>query len=151
MFISTKDEFPRVSYQRGSRKRPGKYIGPYPNAGAVKRSLRLVQKLFRVRQCEDSYFRNRSRPCLQYQIKRCTAPCVNHIAAEDYQRDVGMTIKLLEGKEQEVLKNLALEMEEAASALNYELAAKLRDQLATLKMTGDRAVSYTHLTLPTKA
>ena len=141
VFISTKDEFPRVSYQRGSRKRPGKYIGPYPNAGAVKRSLRLVQKLFRVRQCEDSYFRNRSRPCLQKQIKRCTAPCVNHIAADDYQRDVGRTIKLLEGKEQAVLKNLALEMEEAASALDYELAAKLRDQLATLKMTGDRGTT----------
>jgi len=78
---------------------------------------------------------------LQYQIKRCTAPCVNHIAAEEYQKDVAMTIKLLEGKEQEVLKNLAIEMEEAATALNYELAAKLRDQLATLKMTGDRGTT----------
>ena len=70
IFISTRDEYPRLSYQRGARKVAGKYIGPYPSAGSVKRSLWLVQKLFRVRQCEDSYFRNRSRPCLQYQIKR---------------------------------------------------------------------------------
>jgi len=138
VYISTRDEFPRVSYQRGSRKRPGKYIGPYPNAGAVKRSLRLVQKLFRVRQCEDSYFRNRSRPCLQYQIKRCTAPCVNLVSENDYREDVDMTVKVLEGKEQEVLSNLAVQMEAAASELNFEKAAKMRDQLATLKMTGDR-------------
>ncbi len=138
VFISTRDEFPRVSYQRGSRKRPGKYIGPYPNAGAVKRSLRLVQKLFRVRQCEDSYFRNRSRPCLQYQIRRCTAPCVDMVSAEEYRRDVDMTIKILEGREKEVLNNLAVQMDEAAAELEFERAAKLRDQLGTLKMIGDR-------------
>ena len=138
VYISTRDEYPRVSYQRGSRKRPGKYIGPYPNAGAVKRSLRLVQKLFRVRQCEDSYFRNRSRPCLQYQIKRCTAPCVDLVSENEYRQDVDMTIKVLEGKEQEVLSNLAVQMEEASAELNFEKAAKMRDQLATLKMTGDR-------------
>lgn len=138
VYISTRDGFPRVSYQRGSRKRPGKYIGPYPNAGAVKRSLRLVQKLFHVRQCEDSYFRNRSRPCLQYQIKRCTAPCVGLVSEEDYREDVDMTIKILEGKDQEVLGNLAIQMDEAAADLNFERAAKLRDQLSTLKMIGDR-------------
>lgn len=138
VFVSTRDEFPRVSYQRGSRKRPGKYIGPYPNAGAVKRSLRLVQKLFRVRQCEDSYFRNRSRPCLQYQIRRCTAPCVDMVSAEEYRLDVDMTIKILEGREKEVLNNLAAQMDEAAADLEFERAAKLRDQLGTLKMTGDR-------------
>ena len=125
VFVSTRDEFPRVSYQRGSRKRPGKYIGPYPNAGPVKRSLRLVQKLFRVRQCEDSYFRNRSRPCLQYQIRRCTAPCVDMISAEEYRRDVDMTIKILEGREKEVLNNLAAQMDEAAADLEFERAAKL--------------------------
>ncbi len=141
VFISTREDFPRVSYQRGSRKRQGKYIGPYPNAGAVKRSLRLVQKLFRVRQCEDSYFRNRTRPCLQYQIKRCTAPCVGLVDEDEYRQDVEMTVKLLEGKDQEVLDNLAAQMEDAAAELNYERAAKFRDQLATLKMIGDRGTS----------
>jgi len=98
IFISTRDEYPRICYQRGSRKAAGKYIGPYPNATGVKKSLRLVQKLFHVRQCEDSYFRNRSRPCLQYQISRCSAPCVGYIDPDAYRADVDKTIRVLEGK-----------------------------------------------------
>ncbi len=137
VFISTRDDYPRVSYQRGARRQKGKYIGPYPSAGAVKRSLSLAQKLFRVRQCEDSYFRNRSRPCLQYQIGRCTAPCVNHISKEDYASDVGMTVKLLEGKSNEVMADLATRMDEASAALDFERAAKLRDQIGSLKAVGD--------------
>ena len=141
IYISTRDEYPRVSYQRGSRKRPGKYIGPYPNAWAVKKSLRLVQKLFRVRQCEDSYFRNRSRPCLQYQIKRCTAPCVAYVSADDYRSDVDLTIKVLEGKDHEAIDGLAREMDTAAAELKFERAAKLRDQISSLKMVGDRGTT----------
>ena len=141
VFISTKDEYPRVSYQRGSRKRPGKYIGPYPSASGLKKSLRLVQKLFHVRQCEDSYFRNRSRPCLQYQIKRCTAPCVGHISPEDYRADVDLTIRVLEGKTQEVLKDLVMQMESAAESLQFERAAKLRDQIRNLKAVSDLSTS----------
>jgi len=139
IFISTQDEFPRVSYQRGARKVRGKYIGPYPSASAVKRSMRLVQKLFRVRQCEDSYFRNRSRPCLQYQIERCTAPCVDLIAAEEYGRDVDMTVRILEGKSAEVVDELASRMESASAALEFEKAARLRDQIASLKAVSDLA------------
>ena len=137
VFISTGDEFPRVSFQRGARRVKGKYIGPYPGAGAVRRSLGLVQKLFHVRQCEDSYFRNRSRPCLQYQIRRCTAPCVGYISPEDYAADVEMTIRILEGKSNEAIEKLATRMEAAAVDLEFELAAKLRDQIGSLKAVGD--------------
>lgn len=139
VFISTRDEYPRLSYQRGARKVKGKYIGPYPSAGSVKRSLKLVQKLFHVRQCEDSYFRNRSRPCLQYQIKRCTAPCVGLISPDDYAQDVDMTIRILEGKSKEVVADLASRMEAASEALDFELAARLRDQIGSLKAVSDRS------------
>ncbi len=133
LFISTAEAFPRISYRRGGRKQPGKYIGPYPHAGAVKKTLRYIQKLFRVRQCEDSYFRNRSRPCLQYQINRCSAPCVGLVDEADYRRDVEMTIKVLEGRTSEVVQSLVTEMEESATALKFERAASLRDQVKNLK------------------
>lgn len=141
IYISTAADYPRLSYQRGARKAKGKYIGPYPSATSVKRSLRLVQKLFRVRQCEDSYFRNRSRPCLQYQIKRCTAPCVGRISAEDYRRDVDMTIRILEGKSHEVVSDLATRMEAASDALEFETAARLRDQIGSLKAVSDMSTT----------
>lgn len=137
IYISTAHEYPRLSYQRGARKAKGKYIGPYPSATSVKRSLRLVQKLFLVRQCEDSYFKNRSRPCLQYQIKRCTAPCVDRISPEDYRRDVDMTIRVLEGKSREVVDDLVSCMEKASELLDFETAATLRDQIGSLKAVSD--------------
>src|SRR5690606_13982821 len=84
IFLSTEDAFPRLSLHRGSKRRKGTYFGPYPSASAVRESLHFVQKVFRVRQCEGSFFRNRSRPCLQHQIDRCTAPCVGLVSAEDY-------------------------------------------------------------------
>ncbi len=131
--ITTEQEYPRVSYRRGGKKQQGKTIGPYPHAGAVKKSLRFIQKLFKVRQCEDSYFKNRSRPCLQYQINRCTAPCVGLIEPEDYRRDVDMTIKVLEGRTNEVITGLVADMESASVALQFETAARLRDQIKNLK------------------
>lgn len=137
IYISTRDEYPRLSYQRGARKAPGKYIGPYPSAGSVKRSLSLVQKLFKVRQCEDSYFRNRSRPCLQYQIKRCTAPCVARISPEQYRQDVDMTIQVLEGRSSQAVEQLATRMDAASAALDFEQAARLRDQIGSLKAVSD--------------
>lgn len=137
IYISTAADYPRVSYQRGARKAKGKYIGPYPSASSVKRSLKLVQKLFNVRQCEDSYFRNRSRPCLQFQIKRCTAPCVGRISAEEYRADVNMTIRVLEGRTQEVVSDLADRMEQASENLDFEEAARLRDQIGSLKSVSD--------------
>ncbi len=131
--ITTDQEFPRVSYRRGGKKQSGKTIGPYPHAGAVKKSLRYIQKLFKVRQCEDSYFKNRSRPCLQYQINRCTAPCVGLIDEEAYHRDVDMTIKVLEGRTNEVISGLVADMEQASADLQFEEAARLRDQIKNLK------------------
>ncbi len=133
LFISTAEPYPRISYRRGGRKQAGKYIGPYPHAGAVKKTLRYIQKLFKVRQCEDSYFNNRSRPCLQYQINRCTAPCVGLIEEVDYRADVDMTIKVLEGRTNEVVESLVAEMEVASTGLEFERAARLRDQIKNLK------------------
>lgn len=133
LFISTAEPYPRISYRRGGRKQTGKYIGPYPHAGAVKKTLRYIQKLFKVRQCEDSYFNNRSRPCLQYQINRCTAPCVGLIEEADYRADVDMTIKVLEGRTNEVVESLVAEMEVASAGLEFERAARLRDQIKNLK------------------
>ena len=97
IYLTTDQDYPRLAFHRGARNRKGRYFGPYPSAGSVRESLNLLQKLFRIRQCQDSFFRNRSRPCLQYQIKRCTAPCVELVSAEQYAEDVRHTIMFLEG------------------------------------------------------
>ncbi|MFO1465160.1 MAG: excinuclease ABC subunit UvrC [Steroidobacteraceae bacterium] len=131
--LDTAPEFPRLMLYRGSRREPGRYFGPYPSAGAVRATLQQLQKLFRLRNCEDSYFANRSRPCLQYQIQRCTAPCVGLITREDYARDVETAVKVLEGRSQDVNDELVRRMEQAAERLEFERAARLRDQLASLK------------------
>jgi excinuclease ABC subunit C len=133
LHLDTAHDFPRLSFYRGSRKEPGRFFGPYPSAGAVRESLQQLQKLFRLRNCDDAYFANRSRPCLQYQIQRCTAPCVGLITKEHYARDVGAAIKVLEGRNDEVQLELARRMESAAERLNFEEAARVRDQLANLK------------------
>jgi excinuclease ABC subunit C len=133
LYLETQHEFPRLSFYRGSRKEPGRFFGPYPSAGAVRETLQQLQKLFRLRNCDDSYFANRSRPCLQYQIQRCTAPCVGLISKESYARDVGAAVKVLEGRNDEVNQDLARRMEAAAELLHFEEAAQLRDQLAKLK------------------
>ena len=133
LHFDTEHEFPRLTFYRGSRKEPGRFFGPYPSAGAVRETLQQLQKLFRLRNCDDTYFANRSRPCLQYQIQRCTAPCVGLISKENYARDVGAAIKVLEGRNDEVFQDLGRRMEAAAERLQYEEAAQLRDQLAKLK------------------
>jgi len=131
--LDTKHEFPRLSFYRGSRKEPGRFFGPYPSAGAVRETLQQLQKLFRLRNCEDTYFSNRSRPCLQYQIQRCTAPCVGLISKESYARDAAAAIQVLDGRDDEVQQELGRRMELAAERLEFEDAARLRDQLANLK------------------
>ena len=133
ILLSSEDEFPRLSLHRGTRRRKGSYFGPYPSAGAVRESLHFLQKVFKVRQCEDSYFRNRSRPCLQHQINRCTAPCVDLVSREEYGRQVENTAMFLKGKSTELMASLADDMEQAAATLEYERAAALRDQLAQLQ------------------
>jgi excinuclease ABC subunit C len=126
-------DFPRLAFYRGSRSVPGRYFGPFPGAGAVKETLRQLQKLFRIRNCRDSFFANRSRPCLQHQIGRCSAPCVGLITKEAYAQDIDSAVKVLEGRDSEVTSLLEARMEEAAGKLEFERAAIIRDQLATMK------------------
>jgi excinuclease ABC subunit C len=125
-------EFPKLAFYRGSRSQPGRYFGPFPNAGAVRETLQGLQKMFRIRNCRDSFFANRSRPCLQHQIGRCSAPCVGLIDAATYGQDVDAAVKFLEGRNQEVNAQLRTRMEEAAQRLQFERAATIRDQLAAL-------------------
>ena len=133
IFLSDKDNFPRLAFHRGARNKKGRYFGPYPNGHSVKSSLNLLQKLFPVRQCEDSFYKNRSRACLQYQIKRCKAPCVDLVSKEEYAEDVRHTVLFLEGKSNQVIDELVAGMEKAAQNLEYEKAATHRDQIAGLR------------------
>ncbi|HEU0234393.1 MAG TPA: excinuclease ABC subunit UvrC [Gallionella sp.] len=130
--VLTGEEFPRLTYYRGAPNRQHQYFGPYPNSYAAKESIQLLQKIFRIRTCEDSVFNNRTRPCLLHQIHRCTAPCVKLVSAEDYQADIRNAVLLLQGKHQEVEQTLRAAMERAAEAQHYEQAAALRDQLRAL-------------------
>lgn len=132
--VATDQPYPRISWQRGKRAHEhGRVFGPYPNSQAVHDSLLLLQKLFQVRQCEDSTFRNRDRPCLQYQIKKCRGPCVGLVSQEDYARDVQNTVHFLEGKSSELQQRLVAQMEQASAVLAFEAAALYRDQLASLR------------------
>ncbi len=126
-------EYPRLAYHRGAKKKKGQYFGPYPSAGAVRETMNLLEKIFKVRQCEDSFFSNRSRPCLQYQIERCTAPCVDYISPEDYAENVRHTALFLKGKTSAISDELAEKMEAAAGNLQFELAAQYRDQITAIR------------------
>ena len=127
IFLSDKDTWPRLSFHRGPKKAKGTYFGPFPSVHAVRDSMSFLQKTFKVRQCEDVFFKNRSRPCLQYQIKRCTAPCVEFVEKDEYAADVHLTRLYLDGKADKILQQLEHKMEVAS----------------------ENPVSYTHLTLPT--
>ena len=143
--LLTSHKHPRLAFHRGSRKIKGEYFGPFPSAGAVSESLRLMQKIFPVRQCEDAYYRARSRPCLQYQLKRCSAPCVNKVTEGEYSQQVDYVRKFLAGKSHEVIADLVNKMEKASNALQFELAAKVRDQIMLLrKMQEQQSISGNH-------
>ncbi len=133
IYAELDQDFPRLRFHRGARSGKGRYFGPFPNAGAVRQTLNLLQKMFLIRQCEDSFFRNRSRPCLQYQINRCTAPCVGLIEPNEYEDDVRHALMFLEGRDEEVVNYLVGQMEQASSALEFERAGRIRDQIASLK------------------
>lgn len=131
--LSTEHAFPGLGYHRGAKSKKGRYFGPYPSAGAVRNTLNLMKKLFMTRQCRDSFFANRTRPCLEYQIKRCTAPCTGFISQEDYAQDIEHSIMFLEGKNEKVIDSLIKPMQKAADALEYERAAHYRDQISNLR------------------
>ncbi|MDX1625965.1 MAG: excinuclease ABC subunit UvrC [Wenzhouxiangellaceae bacterium] len=131
--LTSHQEYPRIGFYRGGRSRPGDYFGPYSSAGAVRETLNQVYRLFGVRQCRDSVFANRSRPCLQYQIKRCSAPCVGYISREDYAEDVRAATAFLQGENETVAEHLSERMEEASKALDFETAAVLRDRLQAIR------------------
>jgi len=134
IFVSTGKKFPSLSYHRGSKRRVGKYFGPFPNASAVQQTLQAMQKIFPVRQCAESVFNHRSRPCLQYQIKRCSGPCVDGLITKiEYDKDVRHTLMFLEGKSFDVVDELGRNMESAAEALEFEEAATYRDKISALR------------------
>lgn len=133
VYLSCTQDFPRLAFHRGAKASKGRYFGPYPNAGAVRATLNILQKTFKIRLCEDSFFRNRTRPCLQHQINRCTAPCVGFIDAAQYQDDIQDAVMYLEGKDDQVVARLAAKMEAAAGELQYEYAAELRDKIANVQ------------------
>jgi excinuclease ABC subunit C len=133
IFLSTEQDFPRITLHRGAKNKRGRYFGPYPSAGAVRETLKLLQKIFPVRQCEDSVYNNRIRPCLQYQIERCTGPCVGLIDKSAYAQDVDSTILFLEGKGSLLIDQLVAKMEKAAAELDYEQATIYRDQILKLR------------------
>jgi len=139
-FIFLSDhQHPRLSFHRGPQKKKGEYFGPYPSAGAVRESLRSMQRIFPVRQCEDSYYRARSRPCLQYQMQRCSAPCVEgYVSDEEYNEQIDLARLFLKGKNQQVIGTLVDKMEKASEALNFEAAARYRDQINTLRKVQER-------------
>ena len=126
-------DYPKLSFHRGAKKAKGQYFGPYPSSGAVRETLHLLQKLFPVRQCEDSYFQNRSRPCLQFQIKRCSGPCTQEISKDEYEQHCNDTSLFLKGKTSNVIQSLMQRMDVAAEAHEYEEAARIRDQIASLR------------------
>ena len=134
IYLASDKEFPSLSLKRvRSKGKVGQYFGPFPNAHAVRESLGLLEKLFKVRQCQESFFRNRSRPCLQYQIKRCKAPCVGLVSQTEYLQDVEHVVMFLQGKNPELIRQLISEMEQASADLNFEKAAELRDQVQFLR------------------
>ncbi|GAA4816328.1 UvrABC system protein C [Marinicella pacifica] len=147
IYISTDaDEFPRITYARGKKKRKGRYFGPYPSSPSVRYALNFLQKVFKVRQCTNSFYSNRSRPCLQHQINRCTAPCVGLVSKKDYQKQIKYTIDFIEGKSSQVVDSLVKEMEQASADMSYELAAEIRDQIKAIRSIQSHQAVETGLT-----
>lgn len=131
--ITEGHDFPRIDLFRGSKNSKDLYFGPYPNGSATRETINLIEKLFRLRTCSNTFFASRTRPCLQYQIGRCTAPCTAYISKEDYAKNVKLAILFLQGKNEEILTFLKAQMENAAHAKNYEQAAEYRDQMLKLR------------------
>lgn len=133
LLVTTEDDFPKVVYHRGGQKRKGEYFGPFPSAGSVRQTQDTLTRLFKLRNCRDSFFENRTRPCLQYQIKRCSAPCVGYISQAEYARDVDNAVALLNGRNEQLIERLIADMEAASARLDFETAAELRSRIASVR------------------
>ncbi|MGB1238036.1 MAG: excinuclease ABC subunit UvrC, partial [Pseudomonadales bacterium] len=138
IFVNTGERYPSIVFHRGAKRHKGKYFGPYPSGKSVRESLNILQKIFQIRQCDESFFSNRSRPCLQHQIGRCSAPCVDAITPEKYAVDIQHAMMFLQGKSTKIMSELAEQMEQAAATLDFERAAALRDQIQSLQHTQEQ-------------
>lgn len=138
--LTIREAFPRLFFHRGSRRGPDKYYGPYPSTREAREALNLLQNIFRLRQCDEVFFNNRMRPCLQYQIKRCSAPCVGYITQENYKKDVELVRLFLEGRNTDVIEKLIPKMEKASLELDFEQAARIRDQISLLRSVQERQI-----------
>lgn len=145
LYLTTQQDFPRLDIHRGSRKLAGRFFGPYPSASSLRNNLTLIQKLFRLRSCKDGFFKNRTRPCLQYQIKRCTAPCVSYVTKENYAEQVREAILFLEGKDAEIIKSLEKKMDFSSDQRDYEQAAFFRDKISQLRyIQSEQSITHEH-------
>tara|TARA_B100000686_G_scaffold4007_1_gene4070 strand:- start:617 stop:2401 length:1785 start_codon:yes stop_codon:yes gene_type:complete len=133
IFIDTKHTYPSIKFYRGNQNRIGKYFGPYTSVNTLRYMLNLIQKIFKIRQCEDSFFKNRKKPCLQYQIKRCSAPCVDYINQSNYENSINEAILLMTGKDESMLKKLSINMNQLSEDKKYEDAATVRDKIAMIR------------------
>ena len=134
VFISNKDKWPQVTKHRGKKDKEGFYFGPFASAGTANWTIKMLQKIFQIRVCDDSTFKNRKRPCILYQIKRCSGPCVDYIDKEDYEKSVDQAIQFVSGKSREIQKNLSKQMEEASEKLDFERASIFRDRIKSLNI-----------------
>lgn len=145
ILITEDHPFPRIDFYRGQRKSKGLFFGPYPNSTAVRETISLIQKLFKLRICSDSFFSARSRPCLQYQIGRCSGPCVDLIEADEYQHQIRHAVLFLQGKNEQIIDELSKKMEQASRERQFESAAIFRDQISKLREIQERQyISTTH-------
>ncbi len=138
IYISSKHKYPQITFYRGSRKKEGRYFGPYTSVGAARNALSLLQKVFKVRQCDDYFFSHRSRPCLQHQIDRCSAPCVDLRNEEDYKNDIDSAIEFLEGNSDQLIERFVADMDKASADLDYEKAAEYRDKIGMLREVSEQ-------------
>ena len=138
IFISSNHKYPQITFHRGKRNKAGRYFGPYASAGAARNALSLLQKIFKVRQCDDSFFNHRSRPCLQHQIDRCSAPCVGFIGEDKYRNEIRAAIEFLEGNSHKLIDRYVQNMSKAAAGLDYEKAAGFRDKIELLRKISEQ-------------
>ncbi|MDA9966582.1 excinuclease ABC subunit UvrC [Candidatus Pelagibacter sp.] len=134
VFISNKDQWAQVTKHRGKKDKEGFYFGPFASAGTANWTIKMLQKIFQIRVCDDSTFKNRKRPCILYQIKRCSGPCVDYIDKKDYKKSVDQAIQFVSGKSRDIQKNLSKQMEEASEKLDFERASIFRDRIKSLNI-----------------